>query len=245
MRKTKVQIALAAAAGLMLLGGCGTPPYELTKEEESIVVNYSAHVLAKYNKYQKDGLTYVYMEEPEEPEESEAPEISAAEPEEETEHAMPEESGQSGTAGENESEDALRAATFQDVFGREGLEITYAGAEISDSYVESDYYALNADAGKTYLIVKVNVSNTSDAAEELNMIAGMPKFRAVVNGEAASPSEVTILEEDFSTFDGTIEPGETVETVILFQIPASVNEISTLTVDALTGENDYQIILEK
>lgn len=45
-------------AGLMLTG-CGDAAYDLTDKEESIIVNYAAHMVTKYNTYQKEGLAYV------------------------------------------------------------------------------------------------------------------------------------------------------------------------------------------
>lgn len=240
MRKTRVQMMAAAAAAAMLLGGCGEAPYELTKEEENIVVNYAAHVLAKYNKYQKDGLTYVLEEEPAgEPVIEEAAEEPA-----EISDTAPESTEAGYTAGETENTDLAETAALQDIFGMDGLNIAYVGARIADSYTESDYYALNPDPGKFFLIVGIDVSNTSDAAVNLNILGSMPQFTATVNQNITSASEVTILTEDFSTYEGTIEAGETVETVLLFQIPDTVSTIDSLDVNAVLNGNNYRIILE-
>ena len=65
MRKTKLQMTMVALMAAMLMGGCGEEPYELTDQEEELIVNYSAHVVTKYNTYQKEGLSYVWTEETE------------------------------------------------------------------------------------------------------------------------------------------------------------------------------------
>lgn len=243
MRKTRVQMMAASAVlAAVLLGGCGEAPYELTKEEEGIVVNYSAHVLAKYNKYQKDGLKYVYEQE-EEPVEEAATEQIPEEPAEtpDTESTTPE-SG--APADGTEEADPVATATLQDVFGTGGLNIQYMGARIADNYVESDVYALNANPGKTYLIMEIGISNSSGVAENLDILNSMPKFQATVNGDTTASSEITILTEDFSTYEGVIEADETVPTVLLFQIPNSVTFIDSLDMSVSVNGNDYQIILE-
>ena len=74
----KIGAVLVAAA--MLFTGCGDPMVSLTEDEEAIVVNYSAGILAKHNSFQQEGMTALYPEEEElseeeveEPDETEEP----------------------------------------------------------------------------------------------------------------------------------------------------------------------------
>lgn len=242
MRKTKVQaVAVAAAVFAMFLGGCGEAPYELTATEERIVVNYSAHVLAKYNKYQKDGLKYV-------PENEITQEVSAGEMDTEAAETADTEIADAGAEVPQIQDampsDLVETATWQEIFGVDGLSLSYVGARIADSYVESEAYALNADAGKRYLVVGVDISNVSETEVELNVFDSKPKFVVTLNGTITSPAELTILPTDFSTYEDTIAAGQTEETVLLFQIPDTVEQIETLKLDVSVNENDYQIILE-
>ena len=59
MRRTRIKMMAAVMAATMLLGGCGDALYDLTDDEENVIVNYAAHIVTKYNTYQREGLTYV------------------------------------------------------------------------------------------------------------------------------------------------------------------------------------------
>ena len=50
--RRKIWMTAAALAAIMLFGGCGPEAYDLTEQEESQNVSYSAHLVAKYNRYQ-------------------------------------------------------------------------------------------------------------------------------------------------------------------------------------------------
>ena len=64
--KKKISLPLMAVSAILLLGGCGTQMYDLSEDEENLVVQYSAHILAMYNIEQKDGMTAASSEETQE-----------------------------------------------------------------------------------------------------------------------------------------------------------------------------------
>lgn len=240
MRKTKARMLIAAAAAaVLLLGGCGDAPYEMTDEEENIIASYSAHILSKYNIKQKDGLTYVNLQAPEETEDvplEEVPEDTQT-PEEPVETT----DGNEVTVPEEEPH---TIATFQEIFGADGLEVSYVGARIAADYIEDAYYAVDPAAGNAYLIVGIDISNTTDSPMEVNILDKMPGFRIKLNGNMKYSSEMTILTDDFSNYEETIDGGQTAETVLLFQIPDTVATVETLTMDVSVNGNNYQINLE-
>lgn len=53
MKISKIKTMAALSAVAMLLGGCGEAPYQLTESEEDVIVNYSAHMVSKFNTDQK------------------------------------------------------------------------------------------------------------------------------------------------------------------------------------------------
>lgn len=63
MRISGIKSIAAVVFASALLGGCGEAPYELTQSEQNIIIDYSAHVVAKHNTSQKKGLVTVDMEE--------------------------------------------------------------------------------------------------------------------------------------------------------------------------------------
>lgn len=237
MKKRNVQIAAIAMAGLMLTG-CGDAAYDLTDNEESIIVNYAAHMVTKYNTYQKEGLTYVDMEDEDteeaDSETSETPDDTAADVSA---------SGGNGVEAPVDSTEAENAASLDEIFGQDGLSLSYVGARLETSYVEDSYYALQADPGYTYLVVGIDITNNSDADVDVDYLTRQPKFSATVNGEARSQAETTILMQDFSTYQGTVNAGGTVETVLLFQVPDSVESVDNLVLEVSVDGNNYQINL--
>ncbi len=237
MKKRNVQIAAIAMAGLMLTG-CGDAAYDLTDSEESIIVNYAAHMVTKYNTYQKEGLTYVNMDE----EDTEEAASEAAETPDDTTTDVGASGGNGAETTANAAE-AESAASLDEIFGQDGLSLSYVGARLEASYVEDSYYALQADPGYTYLVVGIDITNNSQAGVDVDYLSRQPKFSATVNGEARSQAETTILMQDFSTYQGTVNAGGTVETVLLFQVPDSVESVDDLVLEVSVDGNNYQINL--
>lgn len=244
MRRTRVQMTIAALMAAALMSGCGEEPYELTENEQKLIANYSAHIVTKYNTCQKEGLSAVPApveesgtEQTEAPEES--TEISTAE---ETETVQ-----QNRTTETVETEESAGTvytpATLDELFGGQNIVLTYAGAELTDSYMEGSYYALYPDAGRQYLVLRINVANTGTEPAEVDYLSGMPQFQVKLNGEITSPSEQTVLPGDFSALDLALQAGETEEAVLLFQIPADVETIQGVEL-LVTTDGNYQIVLE-
>lgn len=235
------QAAIAAVMMAILIGGCGEAPYDLTEKEENIIVDYAAHIVAKYNSYQKDGLTWVDFEAVKESETAEA----------DTEIQEDENTGENGslqddTAGNQAAESeapGLQTATLNELFGIQGIQVDYTGAYLADNYMQEAYYAMYPDAGKQYLIVQIAVTNTSGADIEMDNLTLASTFHAVVNSEAEAASELTVLLEDFAQLQQTIAADATQDTVLLFQIPDTVSQIDSLTLSVTMNGESYQIIL--
>ena len=208
MRRTRIKMMAAVMAATMLLGGCGDALYDLTDDEENVIVNYAAHIVTKYNTYQREGLTYVSPEEPEETQEDvtvpQTPETQDA--------------SETGTAASAEaaapavSVAAAGSASLDQLFGADGIQMTYAGAQLAPGYMEGDYYEMTPDAGKQYLVLSIDVTNTGADGVGLDVLSVSPK----------STAETTLLDTDFSTYQGTIPAGGSTRLVLVFQVPDDV-----------------------
>lgn len=240
MRKSKVQRTIAVLMAAMLLGGCGEAPYDLTEKEQNVIVNYSAHVVAKYNTAQKEGLTYV---DPELETETEAV-VPAAE---ETQETVPEGSEPAAEGAASDAVDRLASAaasaTLDELFGTESVKVDYVGARLSSNYAESAYYAMEPDEGKIYLVIGIDITNEGATPVQIDYLTRTPKFQAAVNDQAISSAEFTILSEDFSVFQGILAAGETKETVLVFQVPDTIEAIEKLDFFVELDGNNYQIIV--
>ena len=138
MKRTGMRLTAVAAVTALLLGGCGEQPYSLTEDEEGVIVDYSAHAVAKFNTSQPEGLANVSHDE----QETE----STDEPQEtETENRITLDASGNASAGEQIAEDgteqaAAESSTLDELFGEENLTIAYAGAEIAADYMEGGYW---------------------------------------------------------------------------------------------------------
>lgn len=247
MKKKRVMAIPICMLGIMLLGGCGTEPYALTEQEEAVIVSYSASVVAKFNTFQKDGLTYVTNVETDTSEIEEMPETEiAAETETISETTVSNSEG-GAEAGTETSGAAGQQADINEVFGTDGLDIVYSGYEIKDNYMEGDVYSIEADAGKTYLILNFDITNNSEADIELDNLEGTPSYSASFTGEdgKAVKAEVysTILLNDFSTYLDTISAGETKQAVLLFEVPDTVTSVEALRLQVELEGTKYEINL--
>lgn len=247
MRRTRVQMTIAALMAVALMSGCGEEPYELTENEQKLIANYSAHIVTKYNTYQNEGLSVAHTPVEETgTEETEVPEESTQIPvTEETETVWQEQMAETEETEETETgvETAYTPATLDELFGGRNIVLTYMGSELTDSYMEGSYYALYPDAGRQYLVLRIDVANTGTEPVEVDYLSGMPQFQVKLNGDITSPSEQTVLPGDFSAMDLTLQAGETEEAVLLFQIPADVETIEGVEL-LVTTDGNYQIVLE-
>lgn len=243
MKQKKCRGLLFLLLASLMLTGCGIQeaPYELTEEEQQLIVSYSAHVVSKFNRYQKDGLTYVPdVEETEEVEvipETEQPEVD-------TEIVSNENS--EGTVS-TEMEETAEEATLNSVFADMGLTFTYQGNEVTDSYMEDASYAVNAGYGKKLLVLKVQVENQTEEAITIDNLTAGDTYSAkyvMESGKAYNAKSVmTLLINDFTTFEGTIEPQTVVDMVIVFEIPDETTEVKDLTLKINRSGNIFQINL--
>lgn len=239
MGRTKLLMTTAVMMTAIMMSGCGEEAYTLTDSEKELIVDYSAHVVTKYNTYQKEGLAYVWPEEEEaEAETSQTQTAETVIPETGTAAEVPDD-----TAENVDTVYSANAATLDELFGVPGIEINYIGARLADSYIEAENYALYPDSGKQYLVLGFDVTNQGDAVAYVDYLDNAGKFQVTLNGEVTTSSELTLLLQDFSTFEGTLKPGQTKETVLLFQVPATVTSMEKIDLVAKL-DNSYQIILE-
>lgn len=223
-------LTLALAAG-----GCGEKPITLTPEEESMIVHYAAHVVSKYNTRQPDGLCHVRDEE----EETELPPEnteSMEEPDTEEEQQGESRGGESSEDPNEQQPVADETLTLTEALGLDGISAECTGAEIKASYIEPDYYALDASAGNTFVILHISLTNTTDKDIVCDMLSEQMSFAAVINGGLKAKARTTILLNDLGTYQDTIAAKTSVDTVLFFEVPAE--EVASVDSVRLTVEKN-------
>jgi len=233
-----------------MLSGCGMQeaPYDLTEEEQQLIVSYSSHVVSKFNKYQKDGLTYVPDSgEEESAEDTEVQDIPETEQwEEDTETKDIEQIATEIVEGSETTEPGTEAG-LNDVFADLGLNFTYIGNEVTASYLEDDTYAVNAGIGKNLLVLKFKVENLTEEAIVIDNMASGDIYSAKYIMESGksynAKSVMTLLINDFTTYEGTVAPQASLEVVIVFEIPAETTEVDVIELKIKRDGENFQINL--
>ena len=246
MKKSKVVSFLIICACSVMLIGCSKKEEEdvavveieeenvfgLTESEQKMYAEYAAGALMKYNAGTDmrvlEGQTLVNQEAKEKAakEQAERREQLAAEYEankknnsnkDKENSASGGASGSSGGSGVNYISDMSQAT------GTDAFSIVYDGYEITDSYPNSGddmLMAMDATSGKLLMVTKYKVTNISGQTENFDMFSKQGKFRLDLNGERYK-SQYTLLLDDLSMYKGDLDAGETIEGVLIFEIPES------------------------
>lgn len=208
MKKHRRYFGICLMMCTLFLSGCGTKLYEMTAEEKDLIVHSAAYIVAKNNMQQKDGAANVLITEDEAGSES----SEAKDTQDDT---------QTGDiqAGDTQTTDSVEAVSLAEVIGHaQDLKIEYLGSEQMDSYTEGSVYHISADAGKTLYVMKFRLTNITEADVYVDNLTINPTLKLITaNGKVRS--EKTFLSADFCTYMGTIGAGQSVETVLLFQLP--------------------------
>lgn len=223
MKKGFRVIALFLMCQLMLCG-CGTSLYDLTEEEEEVVIHYAAYVLAKHNVYQKDGMVDINPElyETESGEddtqtlEAEEPDTEAADQTEQAD-AQTESSGTAGQSSE-EPDDTISLAEAVGYKGK--LEVSYTGFSIMDNFKEGNAYSVEPHSGYAFVAAQFTMENISDETIDVDVMSSSPTFRMSYGDSRWIKEDVTLLLTDLSTYTGSLAGGESVDLVLLFEVPA-------------------------
>lgn len=211
----KIRIFALLAAAVFLLGGCGTPMYELTEEEQDLIIQYSAYVLAKHNIFQKDGMTSaVPVEEQASEQSTQEPETEAGTEEENNPQTPP---GQTDSSGENQSGGEM---TLAEAIGhKDDLSVSYDGYKVVSSYKVENYFSVNAEPGKKLVVMNFTIKNTGDKTVKLDLLSGESVFYGCFDGENQIAEHESFGLNSLSSYEGKIKAGKSQKTILLFQIP--------------------------
>ena len=205
-----------------VMTGCGTKIYDMTDEEQQLIVNYSAYALSKHNIYQPDGMTSATEAETEEQD------TSAAETETETADEKTSEktdtgheNGNSGQSQQTaqETKPTMQTVSLAQAIGYDGISVLYAGLTTEETYKEGSYYSMEAGAGNTYAVLKFTLSNTTGTDMNVDLFTNTGKYRAAFLGGKEYEAEGSFLTYALNTFQGTIAAGQSVDVVLLFKVP--------------------------
>lgn len=230
MGRKKGLVSILLCGVMLSTAGCGTKPYDLSREEQEKVAAYAAHVVTRYNDRQDEGLIRIQQEDvSEETADSKEPQAETKDKQENTEDNT------KNVTSDAEKPKAETVSLRQALKLEDGLDASFENYDVTDSYVESDYFAMNATAGKTFLAVHINLKATGGDIE-CDMLKKNLKYRVVINGDKTVAAQTSILLNDLGTYQGTIAGGSAQECVLLFETEKqNVENITSLQLKVSDG----------
>lgn len=241
---------------MSILVGCGqlVDMPELSDEDTALVTEYAVGLMLKHDaRYSdkllnEDELERAKAKEAKQLEQKRAYEESAAKYREELEKQQIEEESK------NDTSDAAKAEVSENYidniasfYGIDGAQVVYTGYNLTDSYPESGeeiLFAMDASPGKELLVLNFDVTNVTGASIDFDMFYRSPNLSVSVNGEKRIHFQSTLLLNDMASYMGSIEAGQTVPMILVFEISDSIDQISSLTMKASGNNGSGTIILQ-
>lgn len=223
--KRKIVAILTAALFMTGLTGCAENQIpDLSGDEIQAVGEYVALTMMKYDMNHRSRLMDLSVLE----EADSVPGDSAGtqEPEEEEPSGMAPVDDTPVVDSEGKEETAVSSYSLEEVMGLpEGLEVTFTGQEMHDSYPEGeDFFSLNASEGKKLMVLHFSIANTGEQEQSLDMLHSETVFQITVNETYSRRALTTMLLDDMATYVGTVPAGGNVDTVLVIELESGMAE---------------------
>ena len=206
---------------IFTMTGCGNEIPEMSEEESAMVSNYAATLLLKYDSgYQTKLLNQEQLEQEEQMQkqiQEEAQRLAALEAEKEAKQ-------EEEQAKESEGQSSVENVTYvnpAEFLGLDGISISYNGVEYLDQYPkdgEDLYFATTATEGCKLAVVHLGLSNQTSEVRSADVFSTNARFKVSFNDGDYHNIMSTLFSEDFSVFNGELQPGESVDTVLLMEL---------------------------
>lgn len=262
MRMKKHHIILAAVSALALTA-CGSEIPEMSDQQAEIITEYAAVQILDnvpyagsrlvdtsqpfdplhMTKYERDKLGIDINDYLPDPTPTPEPPVDTGD------DASEEVTSDNGSSGGSEEaqvpEVTLSASQVMDL---PEFNIVMTGYGISDSYPEAgDYagmfFAMDATPGNKLIVARIKAENNSGGPAVLNTVSRTDlHYRMIINGEQQQNTLVTLLADDFSALNETVEAGQSYEGVLICQVSEELaSSISSLSVEVRGDEGSAVI----
>lgn len=229
----KITAALTAGLLIISLTGCTQNRIpDLTDEQMQMMGEFAAFNLMKYDANGRSRLVdYTDMLSTPEPEPAQDPAAEGTETQEPQGMDPVDDTPVTGAPGS----EAGNAYTAASVLGLpEGMEIVFTEYGLYDVYPEGDEgsFALSATEGKKLLVLNFSIINATGQDQEIDFLTLSPQFGITVNGDYSRRAWMTMLENDMTTFVGTVPNAGAVSAVLVIEVEeAAAENISSVSLD--------------
>lgn len=236
-----MRLLAVLSATVLLVGGCGTPMYDLTEDEETLITQYAAYVVGKHNIRQKDGMT---SDKPKEEDTTKSEQQTTEQKPDTNDASASQDSDTSGAAGGDEASQYAQISLAEALGYDSVLNISYKGYKLEDSYKEGNYFSVNAAQGNTLLVMKFTIANPGKKAVKYDTSSLNNAFYGMFDGKNKVAEKMTFSNKELSSSTKTVKAGKKTGAVMIFEL--SKEEAASITEAALLVEMDgttYQVKL--
>lgn len=236
MRKRLLALGVLLAT-VVSTTGCGIQLTKLSDDDESRFVAYCTQVVSKHNMNNDTGLVKIPKQTASEEEKSE--ESSSEEKTEETSASLS--SSADNTSESSTEQKSQETQTFSEAIGIGGMRFLYRDSKTASGYRQGDVYDLTADQGNELLVVRLKAENTTDKSIDIDMPSQNIKFIATY-GDQSVDSDMTLLMNDLTTYQGTFKAGKRRNMLLLFQFPkGTVKDTDKIQFSVKKGDETVSI----
>ena len=99
-----------------------------------------------------------------------------------------------------------------------------------------------AFTGNKLVVLKFDVTNTTDSDVSLDMATKDLKIKGIFNKSIKTIAQVTLLPEALNTFKETIPAGKTVQTVLVFEMTeTNANNLTSIVLDIKSSKGTNSV----
>ena len=243
MRKKALLVLLSLA--VVGTTGC-VESVELDEEQEDKFVQYAVYAVLEHDNNYLVNLEYVDIDSIEDTTEEPTTEKTPEEP-------TTDESGNNVTGGNDEGnnsgdDNTITVSNMNEALGIDGLSFEYTGMTVCDSYPETEgepVFVIKAVSGKKLVVLSFDMTNTTASDLRVDVASMNLYFKGVFNKSIKTNALVTLLPEALNTYISIIPAGQTVSTVLVYEMSDGyVNNLSEITIDVKSESGTKSIKIQ-
>ena len=229
---------------LFVLGGCGAKIPDMTEEERKAISEYAANLLLKYDTSRPSRLVEIVEEEPT-PEPTQTPE-PVGQGKRKPEEPETTETSQQTTIPQKTEVPEVYDSIEDTLLLPEGVTLVYKKYETGNSFVdETDgYQTLESPEGKVLLIIRFDLLNSKDVAQEIDMLQDNIVYKMIVDDKVIN-AMITMVGNDLTTLIGSLQPEESKEVLMFAEVEeALLQSCKSLKVEFSRQDMEAEIMIK-
>ncbi len=229
MVKRRIMLLLCLCFGMCVFTGCAGS-VDLTEEQEDVIAEYSAGILMQYDaKYDKKLVM---------PEGTPMPQPTATPETVEEPTPTPEADESAGSSVPAEETEKLEEVSLKDLYRVMGMQVSYDSYKICKEYPKkSSAVQITADEGKSLLVLKFKVKNTTSRTLKIDLIDRQIEYPIDLDGTIYDPTIAAQKNGGMNYLKTNLKPHSTETALLIYNIPDTAKNPESAVLTVKDGES--------